>query len=232
MIGILAGMGPKSTGPFVDKVVHYCQVLYGAKNDMDFPHMMIYSCPTPFYVDRPIDPQAMEQAIIDGAKRLEATGIDFIAMPCNTAHIYFDQIKQALDVPLLNIVDETIKTLPQSAAKVAVLGTPSTIESELYQQGLLTSGFQYVVEPYWQGKVNQIISDIKKPDQIDRAKELWVELNNELSGKVDTVIIACTDLNVVTEQTDSHVHFVDSADCLAMAVVRNYLSNSEHSAVH
>lgn len=25
MIGILAGMGPKSTGPFVDKVVDECQ---------------------------------------------------------------------------------------------------------------------------------------------------------------------------------------------------------------
>jgi aspartate racemase len=162
MIGILAGMGPKSTGPFVDQVIHSCQVLYGAKDDMDFPHMMIYSCPTPFYMNRPIDSQAMRQAIIEGAKKLESTGVDFIAMPCNTAHVYFDQIKQTLDVPLLNIVDETIKILPQSADKVAVLGTPSTIDSEIYQQGLLTSGFHYVVESYWQGKVNQIISDIKK----------------------------------------------------------------------
>lgn len=50
MIGILAGMGPKSTGPFVDTVVAQCQTIYGAKHDMDFPHMMIYSCPTPFYM--------------------------------------------------------------------------------------------------------------------------------------------------------------------------------------
>ena len=54
MIGILAGMGPKSTGPFVDTVVAKCQTIYGAKHDIDFPHMMIYSCPTPFYMDHPI----------------------------------------------------------------------------------------------------------------------------------------------------------------------------------
>ena len=53
MIGILAGMGPKSTGPFVDKVVDECQKIYGAIHDMDFPHMMIYSCPTPFYIKWP-----------------------------------------------------------------------------------------------------------------------------------------------------------------------------------
>lgn len=37
MIGILAGMGPKLTAPFVDKVVHLCQQIYDAKNDIDFP---------------------------------------------------------------------------------------------------------------------------------------------------------------------------------------------------
>ena len=88
MIGILAGMGPKSTGPFVDTVVAECQTIYGAKHDIDFPHMMIYSCPTPFYMDRPIDHAAMKKAIIEGAQKLESTGVDFIAMPCNTAHLY------------------------------------------------------------------------------------------------------------------------------------------------
>ena len=70
MIGILAGM-VKSTGPFVDTVVAECQTIYGAKHDMDFPHMMIYSCPTPFYMDRPIDHEAMKKAIIEGAQKLE-----------------------------------------------------------------------------------------------------------------------------------------------------------------
>ena len=64
MIGILAGMGPKSTGPFVDTVVAECQTIYGAKHDMDFPHMMIYSCPTPFYMDRPIDHEAMKKRLL------------------------------------------------------------------------------------------------------------------------------------------------------------------------
>jgi hypothetical protein len=36
-IGILAGMGPRSTGPFVDRVVAECQLQYGARHDIDFP---------------------------------------------------------------------------------------------------------------------------------------------------------------------------------------------------
>ncbi len=109
MIGILAGMGPKSTGPFVDKVVDECQKIYGAIHDMDFPHMMIYSCPTPFYMNKPLNHTDMENAIIKGAVKLEKTGVDFIAIPCNTAHLYFNQIKKSISVPLLNMIDETIK---------------------------------------------------------------------------------------------------------------------------
>ena len=63
MIGILAGMGPKSTGPFIDQVVSAFQSLTGAKNDIDFPSMLIYSLPTPFYVDRPIDHKLIPQKI-------------------------------------------------------------------------------------------------------------------------------------------------------------------------
>lgn len=112
MIGILAGMGPKSTGPFVDKVVDECQRMYGATYDIDFPHMMIYSCSTPFFIDRPINHEEMEAAIIKGARKLEQTGADFIAIPCNTAHIYFQQLQHSVSVPLLNMVDETMKAIP------------------------------------------------------------------------------------------------------------------------
>lgn len=114
MIGILAGMGPKSTGPFVDTVVAGCQTIYKAKHDMDFPHMMIYSCPTPFYMDRPIDHEAMKKAIIEGAQKLESTGVEFIAMPCNTAHLYFEELQRSLSVPILNIVDETLQAIPEN----------------------------------------------------------------------------------------------------------------------
>lgn len=49
LIGILAGMGPRSTAPFVDLVIDECQSQYGATFDIDFPRMLILSQPTPFF---------------------------------------------------------------------------------------------------------------------------------------------------------------------------------------
>ncbi|WP_317952982.1 aspartate/glutamate racemase family protein [Paenibacillus chitinolyticus] len=226
MIGILAGMGPKSTGPFVDKVVEQCQQMYGAELDTDFPHMMIYSCPTPFYVDRPICHADMEKAILEGAKKLESTGVDFIAMPCNTAHLYYASIQKELSVPLLNMVDETIKEIPRGANRTALLATAATIESGIYQEALASAGLEYVGRESWQTCINELLSLIKK-GQKNEAVALWNRLCSELAESVDTVLIACTDLNVVSDPNENAprgLHFVDSSACLARAVVREYMN--------
>ncbi|KAF1680566.1 MULTISPECIES: aspartate/glutamate racemase family protein [Bacillus] len=224
MIGILAGMGPKSTSPFIDKVIDYCQKLYGASHDMDYPHMMIYSCPTPFYADRPIDHDEMKRAIIDGAVNLEKTGIDFIALPCNTAHVYYEEIQQALSVPLLHIIEETIKEIPQSAKKAVVLGTDSTIQSGIYQKGLSSNGQEFVHKDHWQQAVNQLIAAIKQPNHMQHTHVLWQTLYEEISLHADIIISACTDLNVVLDHIQSEIPIIDSADCLAKSTVSTYLS--------
>jgi len=226
MIGILAGMGPKSTGPFVDTVVEQCQKIYGAKHDMDFPHMMIYSCPTPFYMDKPIDHKAMENAIINGAQKLENTGVDFIAMPCNTAHLYFYELQNLISVPILNMVDETIKEIPDHVRKVALLATDATVQSGIYQDGIAKRGMDYIHKNSWQTAITQIISNIKTGN-LNKANELWYTLCIELSEAVDAVIVACTDLNVVSKTVPYNFYLVDSSTCLAQAVVNKYLSSQK-----
>ncbi|MGW6191587.1 aspartate/glutamate racemase family protein [Bacillus cereus] len=220
MIRILAGMGPKSTGSFVDTVVAQCQTIYGAKHDMDFPHMMIYSCPTPFYMDRPIDHTAMKKAIIEGAQKLESTGVDFIAMPCNTAHLYFEELKRSITIPILNIVNETLKVIPENAKRVALLATEATVQAGIYQDGIVKRDIAYIHDEKWQKMINQIITCIKS-GEVEEARKLWNVLVLQLKDEVDTAIIACTDLNVVASED-----FVDSSQCLAEAVIRMYLSRT------
>lgn len=65
--------------------------------------------------------------------------------------------------------------------------------------------------------INQIITCIKS-GEIEKAHELWNTLVLQLRDEVDTAIIACTDLNVVASED-----FVDSAQCLAKAVVKMYV---------
>lgn len=186
--------------------------------------MMIYSCPTPFYMDRPIDHEAMKKAIIEGAQKLESTGANFIAMPCNTAHLYFEELQRSLSIPILNIVDETLKAIPETAKRVALLATEATVQSGIYQDGIAKRNIEYIHYEQWQESINQIITYIKS-GVVKEAHRLWNALVLQLKDEVDTAIIACTDLNVVASED-----FVDSAQCLAKAVVKMYLSNTKRSS--
>src|SRR5262245_39179656 len=220
-IGILAGMGPRSTAPFVNLVVDECQRQYGARLDEEFPHLLIYSLPTPFYLDRPLDHAAMERAITEGLQRLASCGVAFVAMPCNTAHAYYSALANAVDVPLLNIVEETLRIVP-AANRVALLATRATIACGVYQQGLSRAGTEAIHTPELQAAVDSVITKVKA-NAITDAKRAWVELAELVRALgCQSAIIACTDLNAAIENRDT-ISLVDSAQALAAATVRRYL---------
>lgn len=223
VIGILAGMGPRSTAPFLDLVIDECQLQYGAKYDDEFPQIMIYSLPTPFYIDRPINHELMKKTIIEGLQKLESTGVDFIAMPCNSAHIYFKELKESTHVPLLNIVEETIKHLPITLQKVTLFSTSATLESGIYQKGIIDGGHEFVFKDEWQGKLNDLIQKIKLDKENVENLHIWNELVEEAKKEdIKSIIIACTDLNVVLEKSYSKINIIDSSKCLAKSVVSRY----------
>lgn len=221
-IGILAGMGPRSTTPFIEQVLDECQTQYNALLDEEFPKMMIYSLPTPFYIDRPIDHELMKRTIIEGLKKLESTGADYIAMPCNSAHIYIEDLSKSVNIPLLNIVEETLKFLPAENLKVTLFATPVTFSSQIYQKGIIQQNHQFVFKEHWQSMLNELIKNIKINKDNPLNIELWKNLLKEAEQEADYIIIACTDLNAVSDKIKTGMKILDSSQSLARAVVKKY----------
>ncbi len=224
-IGILAGMGPRSTSPFLELVLDQCQIQYGAKYDIDFPPIIIYSLPTPFYLDRPIKHKEMKDTITKGLQHLESTGVNFIAMPCNSAHIYFDEFKDKINIPLLHIVNETIKKISSPKKKITILSTGLTFNSNLYQEGIIKSDNEFVFINNWQKEINKIIQMIKEKEDMSEIYLHWDSLIEEIITKdIDDIIIACTDLSVLDNNFNEKVNIIDSSKALAESVVKQYLS--------
>jgi aspartate racemase len=223
LIGILAGMGPRSTAPFVDMLVDECQRQYGARYDIDFPPMLILALPTPFYVDRPIDHAALEAAIVAGLRKLEESGVAFVALPCNSAHIYFEQLASSIHVPLLNMIDVALGALLAASKIVALLATRPTVEARLYQAAIERAGKQVLVGEAWQARVDALILAIKSASDPAAARELWRDLVADLhAAGADTLLLACTDLNAVSTTLDTPMALVDATRCLAEATIKTW----------
>jgi aspartate racemase len=223
VIGILAGMGPRSTAPFVDMLVDACQQQYGARYDIDFPPMLVYALPTPFYVDRPIDHAVMQATIAAGLRKLEDAGVAFVAMPCNSAHIYFEALAAGMRVPLLNMIDVALDALPADSKTIALLATRPTVGARIYQDALERTGKRLLGGDDWQARVDALILAIKSSADRAAARELWRKLAADLhAAGADTLLLACTDLNAVCGTLDAPLALVDATRCLAEATVKTW----------
>jgi aspartate racemase len=221
-IGILAGMGPRSTAPFIDLVIAECEAQYGARHDIDFPRMMICSQPAPFYEDRPTDHPALEEAIRDGLQYLERSGVDFLAIACNTAHIYYPRLAGSVGVPLLNMVDLAIQAIPESARRVALIAARPTVEAGIYQTGIRERGFG-VVDLDWQSSVDEFLGATRASKDPALFTRLWAGLTDRAAAAaVDTVVVACLDLSGVLPYATGNVQRVDAAGCLAREIVQQW----------
>eukprot|EP01132_Coremiostelium_polycephalum_P005997 gene5997-7470_t len=187
-IGILAGMGPKSTGNFLDKVVQECSI-NGCVNDIDYPPMMIYTVPTPFYINKPVDHSELKGAIVNGIKRLADTDVSAIGIPCNTAHIYYKELLNAVyPITLLNMITETVQNIPVTISKCTIFATDATIDSKLYQNAIDDAisqrqqqrSLQYIQKDEWQLLVNLMINNCKSPNGLVDAKSIWKTLEQHI----------------------------------------------------
>ena len=222
-IGILAGMGPHSTAPFLDLVIAECERQYGAIHDIDFPPIVIRSHPTPFYADRPIDHAEMAAAVREGLQKLARSGVDFAAIACNTAHVYFDELAASIELPLLDMVQATIDRIPSRTRSLALVAARVTAEARIYQRRFLAAGFD-VAELDWQDDVDALLLALR--DRATAAEFLakWsaVTKRAERAG-VDAIVVACLDLSATLHYAQTTVPMLDASRCLAHALVQEWL---------
>jgi aspartate/glutamate racemase len=78
-------------------------------------------------------------------------------------------------------------------------------------------------------RIVELISTIKATTDLRIAKGKWLRLQEALLQRgVTTAIIACTDLNAVTDAAAGIIERIDSAEALAAATVREYCRRTEN----
>jgi aspartate racemase len=218
-LGVLGGMGPKATSVFFDKVIENTE----AHMDQDHIDMIILSHAT--LPDRTMSIlEHQEEAFLESIKKdimlLEYAGVANIALTCNTAHYFHEQMQAMTDVNIINMVDETIKSIYLkygADSKVGILATNGTRSSGIYKYGC----HKYNLEPYFPDAdvQDQIMSIIYN----DVKGELVVSSNNKLEEIIKNliykehcqcVILACTELSCIKLSSDVAKYSIDAMDVL------------------
>lgn len=199
-LGVLGGVGPLATIYFAELVIR----LTDAETDQQHVSMIILNHAAIHdrtnYILNPNEPNPLPQ-MSDDAKTLERAGADYIVIPCNTAHFFYDEIQNSVNTRIINIIEETVLHIKNSlpyAKKVGILATKGTLVSGSYQNALSRQGLDYAVPDAedTEALMEIIYNQVKAGKQVD-IESFWRIINNLKKAGCDCVVLGCTELSII-----------------------------------
>lgn len=192
-LGVMGGMGPAATLDFHAKLQRLGQT------DSDQRHIRLLIDSDPTVPDR--------NAALTGtgaspgprlarmAAGLQAGGADLIVMACNAAHAWEQEIRAAISVPFLSIINSAVSaTLPLGPRKVGVLAADATIAAGLYQKAFARHGID-TIHPDRTTFMN-LLYRIKAGERGSGIAAEMTALADSMRG-ADLILAACTEVPLV-----------------------------------
>jgi len=148
-IGIIGGCGPLATVDIEKKILEATYYLIKPFTDQDFFNLIVYN--NAQFTDRNDDITQNKNLLLNEfiacSKKLINIGIDVLLIACQTAHVYLPNIRKSINVPILDIVQETAKHINKNlpnVKKIGLISTESTKKQCLYQNSLLPYGIEVI----------------------------------------------------------------------------------------
>ncbi len=223
IVGVIGGMGPEATVEFFARLT----ALTPARRDQDHLHVIIDSqAGTPDRTEAIFSGSSgVRDAMLASARRLETAGAGLLAMPCNSAHYWYEEVAGRIGIPFLNMIAEVFAEVRRRGpGKVGLLATTGTARSGVYERW---SGEVELLLPDEAGQeaIHEAIYTVKgeaggRPEQ---AKEAVLAVVSGLRNRgAEGIILGCTEIPLVVGPADiPDLPVFDSTDVLVAAVLRD-----------
>ena len=214
MIGILGGMGTQAGLDFCNKLA----VLNRGKIDQDYPLFLLYNksnipgrpesigSQTKKLSNKSTNKTSREKynkvlkSLLKGCKLLEKNKCRFIVIPCNTAHYWFEDLQNKINIPIINMPKEVFKFTKKKCkknSKVGLLATEGTLKTGVYKK-FFEKDYQ-LIEPSQKIQklsVNKAIKLVKMGNVKAAAKAIKPAIDSLIKIKCKKIILGCTELPI------------------------------------
>lgn len=222
LLGVLGGMGPAATLDFLAKL----QGLANASCDQDHCPVVTFSASeTPDRTAAILGTgESPLPAMQDALRALERAGASHVAIPCNTAHYWFDALQANTGLRLIHIVEATMEEMALrfgAVGNVGLIATTGAVRSGVYHQRLEGAG-RRVLTPPDQSAVMGVIEMIKAGRMVEALPVLTQQVRALQEAGAEAVILGCTELPLCLPHLPSDLQAltVDATDALARASLR------------
>ncbi|MDQ0348123.1 aspartate/glutamate racemase family protein [Ancylobacter vacuolatus] len=220
-VGILGGMGPQATVLLMSRII----AAVPAADDRDHVPLIVDQNPqVPSRIARLIEGTGEDPApvLVAMARRLEAAGVEALAIPCNTAHHFAPAITAAVGIPFLDMVALSVAhavRLAGSGGRVGVIASPALRRIGLFDGKLARAGLT-AVYPEDEDALLGAIRRIKAGGVDAGSRDVFRRASAQLlTAGVTTQMIACTEFSLMADSAEQGAKAFDTLDVLVGAIV-------------
>jgi aspartate racemase len=221
-LGVLGGMGPLASAHFMIRLT----LLTPAETDQAHIPTILWSDPR--VPDRMRARQGGESplpALLRGIAGLRQAGAGAIAIPCNTAHGWYDEMQAAAGVKLFHIVDAALAHLPPLHGRpVGVMGTAATLAMRLYQDRLEALGHAAIIPS--DDEMARLVTPaiaLVKANRVTEAYAPLAAVAESLARRgAGAVVLGCTEIPLGIKAGPAErigVTLIDTIDTLALTAI-------------
>jgi aspartate racemase len=223
-LGVLGGMGPLAGAQFMVRLTQ----LLPAERDQDHVPAVLWSDPrVPDRTAARCRPGAADPlpALLRGVRGLAAAGCGAICIPCNTAHGWFAEMRDAVaPVPILHIVDAAAVDLARQAVPppgpVGLLATEGTLAMRLYPDRFAERGIEVIEPPA--AVMARLVTPAIAAVKAGRVAEAYAPLAEAARGLMQAgavaVVLGCTEIPLgIAAGPALPFPVVDTVDALALS---------------
>jgi len=215
-VGILGGMGSYATLKFFENIIKQTP----AKKDWEHLRIIIDNNTNIPSRTRAVlyNEESPVQSMIQSIINLSSIGVDFVAVPCNSAHYFYDEVASFIKIEWLNMIEiVSQKVLKEGCKAPLIIGGYVTVEKKLYSKYLPDAVYPSKKD---QDFIIECIEQIKLTTKLYREERLeLLDVFSEyfLNSDADSVLLACTEFGLFHLKGD--VEVFDSSKIYAKKIV-------------
>jgi len=221
-VGIIGGMGAIATVDLFQKIVS----LTDAKKDQDHIHVLIDNNTkipdrTAFLLSNNKN-DSPKDYLIESAGRLESYGAKILSIACNTSHYFFPDVQSAVNIPVVNMIEETALDAADKKLKcVGVLGTEGFIRFVDYKSFYSQYGIETICPTDEEQKYvsDLIYNGIKSQNYAIDTSNFLAVLKRMSDAGVEAFALSCTELPIAFSHFQINYPFIDSSIALAKKII-------------
>lgn len=225
--GVIGGMGPEATIDLMYRVFQQTP----ASDDGEHIRILVDNNPkVPSRIKAIIEGTGVSPAktMTEMALGLVNQGADFLVIPCNTAHYYYDDVSSAVDVPVINLLDLTATHIrKERCLRVGLLGSTALQITQIYAPTFEKHHLSPIYpDQTYQDELMELIKKIKaKQFSTIDIETLQSVSRHMISKDVDCIALVCTELSVVKQYIETEVPLFDALELLSVEIIDWALRN-------